>query len=997
MDLVELMASKKQTRWKTDSSKSKIIRVSSAVLTQHRVKARPRSFSKNSSILKSMASSSSSTTMALSQGSDDDSIESLLRKVETVQFLPSKDKKVDMKKTPSIGIQIVRDFLKKAIQQADITPNTLEIKWAKLFQQRMIENSSILSSRRIETLNSVIASYTKQEFTGTTYWEVGNSLASYLQTHHFDPENSIIGLKCKPSILGEFQSFASHFLESQKIFGNEIWNVGESKEENNGNTHATQPSHHHDIINHNVVQFDIEVKKSHIYEFVQKILSGNEETEQKLLKIEKFMQFCCSCDKLIAHWPEKIIPGNILVVAIPSDKFHSYDAEPKQNPISILDDENLICKLQKIQESDQEDIYQDLPLSPGTSSQVVEFRFMRFTGGYDRESRFLYAFTDGNEAKIEKLPIHCCIPFPSSWNMNFGSKKSMIRLIENPEHILFLRLANYLKESLDKLLQSKQIDIELLERLIIFDIEVSESSQIHSLLHKLQTLQIEFPKQFLTKMNQISQRCKNQFNESKLIHDMFYPTKQNNLTDLEGICMETLIQKRLVKLVSYGQQSLEYIESQKKLVVNGTKKQEITNWWLQVIENHVKQFLQSISYHFSAVRYDYIETPPDDLDAVRQNLIKVQCILDRKTDPYHVQDLLDKIKSIVYPKIDSFIKNAKIAICDKLSIQENEFSIEKCLKIIQNHSLAPSSSSSSSIDFSKLEDLLKDIEYLETIKRLELQQENEKKNLNVVPISGLVMGSFYRLENELKTVLEVWDPTWKLTKQNLSNNNLMKRGSAEKRVTMMLASRSESIRQTTHSILNPEDSSSSPRNSLDSNLSSNLLNLKIKTSASSLNHSTSEENENKRKLQSRNSSVCIDFDDFCGELELDSSSPSIHSEDPIPLSESKEENQDENRNEEEKEKFDGPDENKESVACLSDNDHQQSAGHNIEDAVVMISVDDIMENLNQLESLSRKGSVSRLYAADRQNKLEDAKRHKPGSNTNASRSRISIKKIFKPK
>ena len=1012
IDLVELMSTKKTSKWKTDTPKNKIMRVSSAVLTQHRVRPRPRSISKNSVLSKSITG-------------EDETIESLLRKVESVQFQLSKDKKVDMKKAPSAGITVVREFLKKAIQQADISPNTLEIKWAKLFQQRMIESSSILSSKRIENLNSVISSYTKQEFTGTTYWEVAHSLQQYLQTHKFDPENSIIGLKCKPSIIGEFQYFASNLLECEKIFGNDIWQIGKFNENSSSSraSTASDPSQH--------VQFNIFIQKTHIYSFIQQILASNESSDVKMNKVDKFIQFCETIDKLPNHWPNKIESGDILLVLLPANKFHSYYDNNSNEKLFSDENEHFISKLQKVKENDEKDIYSDIPKISSSSTNQMEFRFMRFTGGFDRESRLLYVYTNGKESKIEKIPIHFCMPFPKSWNMNFGSKKSMDRLIENPANILFSHIGSYLRNSIDELLKSKKINMKLLERIIMFNIEVSESSQIRELLTNLQSLQIEFPKKFLLKMNKLSSDCTTKFFNSKLINEMFIPTKQNYLTDLQGICMENLIQKRLVKLISYCHQGLEYLESQKKLVVNGTKKQEITNWWLHVIETHVQTFLQNISYNFSVVRHDYIETPPENLENVRNNLIIIKDILDLKSDKYHVKSLLDTIKSIVYPKIDLFVTNAKIAICDKLRIQENEFDINNCLNLIQNSNFIDTVSSVDDLDL--LEDLLKDIEYLETIKRLEINQAREKKDLNVVPISGLVMGSFYRLENELKTILEVWDPTWKITKNNLG----MKRTSAEKRVTMLLATRSESIRGTTHSILNPRFSSEMNQNSSDISLSltpSSLLNLKIKTSDTSsssniLNLKQSQNNGNNNntvktplsKFQPplRKISVSIDFDDFGGLLGEEENNeivensvnnsalsprdeePEIVPSEPETLLETtttlvlNEEGEGESPRENLDLDLDAKTEESEESKEDSDPPVNEQLDTPREDAVVMINVDDIMENLNQLENLSRKGSTARLYASERQNLQEEARRYKPGSANN--KSKISIKKIFRPK
>ena len=53
---------------------------------------------------------------------------------------------------------------------------------------------------------------------------------------------------------------------------------------------------------------------------------------------------------------------------------------------------------------------------------------------------------------------------------------------------------------------------------------------------------------------------------------------------------------------------------------------------------------------------------------------------------------------------------------------------------------------------------MKDIEYLEQMKRLEredISEEERKKSFHIVPISGLIISILCRKENECKTVLEV--------------------------------------------------------------------------------------------------------------------------------------------------------------------------------------------------------------------------------------------------
>ena len=59
-----------------------------------------------------------------------------------------------------------------------------------------------------------------------------------------------------------------------------------------------------------------------------------------------------------------------------------------------------------------------------------------------------------------------------------------------------------------------------------------------------------------------------------------------------------------------------------------------------------------------------------------------------------------------------------------------------------------------SLKWAQMTELVKDLKYLTRMRQLETSGE---RVLDVVPVSGLVLSQFYRLENELKTVIELWD------------------------------------------------------------------------------------------------------------------------------------------------------------------------------------------------------------------------------------------------
>jgi len=54
-----------------------------------------------------------------------------------------------------------------------------------------------------------------------------------------------------------------------------------------------------------------------------------------------------------------------------------------------------------------------------------------------------------------------------------------------------------------------------------------------------------------------------------------------------------------------------------------------------------------------------------------------------------------------------------------------------------------------------IDNTIKDLEYLEKLRKMETK-DPANNDFHIVPISGLILGTFVRYENELKTVMEVW-------------------------------------------------------------------------------------------------------------------------------------------------------------------------------------------------------------------------------------------------
>eukprot|EP00005_Dracoamoeba_jomungandri_P000454 CAMPEP_0174250384 /NCGR_PEP_ID=MMETSP0439-20130205/574_1 /TAXON_ID=0 /ORGANISM="Stereomyxa ramosa, Strain Chinc5" /LENGTH=847 /DNA_ID=CAMNT_0015330435 /DNA_START=177 /DNA_END=2720 /DNA_ORIENTATION=+ len=59
-------------------------------------------------------------------------------------------------------------------------------------------------------------------------------------------------------------------------------------------------------------------------------------------------------------------------------------------------------------------------------------------------------------------------------------------------------------------------------------------------------------------------------------------------------------------------------------------------------------------------------------------------------------------------------------------------------------------------ELDRIEEMLQDVHYLCEMKRLELPEYANEVNKDTVPITGLIIGRFVRMENELRTVLDRW-------------------------------------------------------------------------------------------------------------------------------------------------------------------------------------------------------------------------------------------------
>jgi len=111
---------------------------------------------------------------------------------------------------------------------------------------------------------------------------------------------------------------------------------------------------------------------------------------------------------------------------------------------------------------------------------------------------------------------------------------------------------------------------------------------------------------------------------------------------------------------------------------SGMKKQELTQWWLDLIETKIEAFLAERKFDDKAVPFNYIDQPPTSLEAIRKNLQIIHHMLDlQEKDEYQIRQLLiEPLQKEIYSKIDGFLRVMKYILWNELKLLQNEPSLD---------------------------------------------------------------------------------------------------------------------------------------------------------------------------------------------------------------------------------------------------------------------------------------------------------------------------------
>lgn len=207
------------------------------------------------------------------------------------------------------------------------------------------------------------------------------------------------------------------------------------------------------------------------------------------------------------------------------------------------------------------------------------------------------------------------------------------------------------------------------------------------------------------------------------------------------------------KATAKGGRAKGPVNAVEEQLLSGSRKIALSQWWLLLIRSNINDFLINLGFVQEAIPDNYTMEPPRDIPLVRRNR-KILAEIVAADDIHGVQKLAKELCDIVYPKIEIFISDCRRLLLRKAGLLLHDNAAEITLAELLDH---VKSKPFTAEEHERLEDLVKDLLYLQKMKALEESKGGGTRDLDVVPISGIIMGTFARLENECKTVLELWD------------------------------------------------------------------------------------------------------------------------------------------------------------------------------------------------------------------------------------------------
>eukprot|EP01105_Mastigella_eilhardi_P018371 TRINITY_DN4243_c0_g1_i1.p1 TRINITY_DN4243_c0_g1~~TRINITY_DN4243_c0_g1_i1.p1 ORF type:complete len:685 (+),score=175.86 TRINITY_DN4243_c0_g1_i1:212-2266(+) len=355
------------------------------------------------------------------------------------------------------------------------------------------------------------------------------------------------------------------------------------------------------------------------------------------------------------------------------------------------------------------------------------------------------------ESDAVSVPRSAFVLLPTNVLAHVTSVKAMERLVEDSGYQVFQALITEIQNLADVMLEKQHVSTRLVHRAQQNDVTFFDRAALEHLRDVLDDTRLFRSNEFAALMLEVStvsqKTLRNFMSKVEAGEITVFPatqdTQQQQLshTDFSGYLKNTL-----KAYLGWCQCALEMLQMQRRELCNGNMKKDTTDWYLKRIKDDVNEFLAKAGYDFDAVPANYLEEKPSNVEAVRKNLQIVQSALSGEG----TKVLVETLRKEIYARLDHYVLNMQAYMCEELNIAPDTFTVEEAER---RFAALPETGSGQN---KLISDLIKDIKYTIRMKYLD-DTPSEKGGLDVVPVSGLILGRLCRFENELKTACQAWD------------------------------------------------------------------------------------------------------------------------------------------------------------------------------------------------------------------------------------------------
>lgn len=353
------------------------------------------------------------------------------------------------------------------------------------------------------------------------------------------------------------------------------------------------------------------------------------------------------------------------------------------------------------------------------------------------------------------------IPMDASMRAALSNVHDMQGLVQQPFDLLILEIKDHIASTFT----TSMIEIGVQPDLFHPDKEfgLSDLSALKEswtkMISFLETSSLQLLQNFENSANREIKEFIAKLNPSKV----FSPMREQIFRTLRDLPVHELAQEYIAKIRGIGSEKIKKLSLRRAEILDGSRKKALTEWYLNHIENSVDKWLKDRAFDFEAIPPNYLEHPPrgGHLNGVRDNLEIIENVKTMQHEKLNPLELMESLKTEVYDQINPFVSDIFAVVSDAFHTPVNEETFPEIFKQLQD----------GVIDISQIEEgdrineCCKDLDYI-----LEMKQSEEftftKKKLTlskVVPITGLIFSRFLRIENELRTVLDVWSHLDRMT------------------------------------------------------------------------------------------------------------------------------------------------------------------------------------------------------------------------------------------